>query len=144
MRKRANPDSEANIRRIDSKARALKQTHGFQVHFLRGQEVVTKMFSDTIYGGKESARRAARKFKRAAMLELPARLFRGPQRTDKQRAAAKAKVAPKKSSAKPKASAKRASARPAKVASKAKSVGRSKAKAKSAASSKRTGKARRR
>ncbi|MEO5856507.1 MAG: hypothetical protein ABIR21_10695, partial [Chthoniobacterales bacterium] len=78
MRKRANPDSEPNIRRIDSKARAQKQTHGFQVHFLRGREVVTKMFSDTIYGGKESARRAARKFKRETTLELPERIFRGP------------------------------------------------------------------
>jgi hypothetical protein len=78
MKKRANPDSEANIRRIDSKPRAKKQTHGFQVHFLRGSESVTKMFSDTIYGGKESARRAARKFKRAAMQELPGRVFRGP------------------------------------------------------------------
>ncbi len=78
MRKRANPDSEANIRRIDSKARAKKQTHGFQVHFLRGSEAVTRMFSDTIHGGKEQARRAARKFKREAMLELPERIFRGP------------------------------------------------------------------
>ncbi|MEY2547449.1 MAG: hypothetical protein QOD64_31, partial [Verrucomicrobiota bacterium] len=32
MKKRANPDSEQNIRRIDTKARAKKQTHGFQVH----------------------------------------------------------------------------------------------------------------
>jgi hypothetical protein len=78
MKKRANPDSEANIRRIDSKARAKKQTHGFQVHFLRGSEAVTKMFSDTVYGGKESARRAARKFKRTAMQDLPERIFRGP------------------------------------------------------------------
>lgn len=78
MKKRANPDSEANIRRIDSKARASKQTHGFQVHFLRGAQAITRMFSDTVYGGKEGARRAARKFKREAMAELPARVFRGP------------------------------------------------------------------
>jgi hypothetical protein len=78
MKKRANPDSEANIRRIDSKPRASKQTHGFQVHFLRGAQAVTRMFSDTVYGGKEGARRAARKFKREAMAELPARVFRGP------------------------------------------------------------------
>jgi hypothetical protein len=78
MRKRANPDSEANIRRIDSKPKAKKQTHGFQVHFLRGVEAVTKMFSDTLYGGKEGARRAARKFKRSAMADLPERIFRGP------------------------------------------------------------------
>ena len=95
MKKRANPDSEANIRRIDSKARAKKQTHGFQVHFLRGRDAVTKMFSDTVYGGKESARRAARKFKRAAMSDLPERIFRGPisaakaARTSKSKAKAK-------------------------------------------------------
>ena len=95
MRKRANPDSEANIRRIDSKAKAKKQTHGFQVHFLRGREAVTKMFSDTVYGGKESARRAARKFKRSAMAELPERVFRGPVKAEpvrlKSKAAAKTK-----------------------------------------------------
>jgi hypothetical protein len=73
MRRRPNPDSEANIRRIDTKARAKKQTHGFQVHFLRGSNVVTKMFSDSIYGGKEGARRAARRFRRAAMRRLPKR-----------------------------------------------------------------------
>src|SRR5690242_7877073 len=67
MRRRSNPESEANIRRIDTKARAKKQTHGFQVHFLRGDQVVTKMFSDSVYGGKEAARRAARKFKRTTM-----------------------------------------------------------------------------
>jgi hypothetical protein len=77
MRRRPNPDSEANIRRIDTKPRAKKQTHGFQVHFLRGTEVVTKMFSDSIYGGKEAARRAARKFKRTAICRLPKRRFIG-------------------------------------------------------------------
>jgi hypothetical protein len=79
MKKRANPDSEQNIRRIDTKPRAKKQTHGFQVHFLRGRETVTRLFSDSGYGGKEGARRAARKFKRTAMSDLPARVFRGPK-----------------------------------------------------------------
>lgn len=78
MRKRANPDSEENIRRIDSKPKAKKQTHGFQVHFLRGAQSITKMFSDMSYGGKEGARRAARKFKKTAMSDLPERMFRGP------------------------------------------------------------------
>ncbi len=78
MKKRANPDSEANIRRIDSKPKAKKQTHGFQVHFLRGDDAVTRMFSDTVYGGKESARRAARKYKKDSMRGLPERIFRGP------------------------------------------------------------------
>jgi hypothetical protein len=77
MRRRPNPDSEANIRRIDTKARAKKQTHGFQVHFLRGNEIVTKMFSDSVYGSKKAARRAARKFKRTALRRLPRRKFVG-------------------------------------------------------------------
>jgi len=76
-RRRPNPDSEANIRRIDTKRRAKKQTHGFQVHLLRGNEAVTKMFSDSLYGGKEAARRAARKFKRSIMRHLPKRRFVG-------------------------------------------------------------------
>ena len=91
MKKRANPDSEANIRRIDSKPRAKKQTHGFQVHFLRGSEAVTRMFSDTVYGGKESARRAARKFKKMAMADIPERVFRGPLSGDGKRGGAKSK-----------------------------------------------------
>jgi|SRR5688500_14152713 hypothetical protein len=76
--KRANPDSEQNIRRIDTKPRAKKQTHGFQVHFLRSGDTVTRLFSDSGYGGKEGARRAARKFRKSAMSELPERVFRGP------------------------------------------------------------------
>ena len=54
-RKRPNPQSEENIRRIDTKPRAKKQTHGFQVHFLRGDRVVTRMFSDNMSGGKQAA-----------------------------------------------------------------------------------------
>jgi len=77
MRRRPNPDSEANIRRIDTKARAKKQTHGFQVHFLRGHEIVTRMFSDSLHGGKQGARRAARKFKRSVMRRLPRRRLAG-------------------------------------------------------------------
>jgi len=73
MRRRSNPDSEANIRRIDTKKRAKKQTHGFQVHFLRGKNAVTRMFSDSLYGGKEGARRAARKFKKRAIGRAPKR-----------------------------------------------------------------------
>ena len=73
MRKRSNPDSEQNIKRIDTKPRAKKQTHGFQVHFVRGASTGTRMFSDAVYGGKESARKAARKYRREAMGDLPAR-----------------------------------------------------------------------
>lgn len=100
MKKRVNPDSEANIRRIDSKPKAKKQTHGFQVHFLRGTQAVTKMFSDAIHGGKESARRAARKFRKSAMGDLPERIFRGPvsvvaegRQKSKSRSAVRAKAA---------------------------------------------------
>jgi hypothetical protein len=85
MRRRPNPQSEANIRRIDTKMRAKKQTHGFQVHFLRGTTAVTKMFSDSIYGGKEAARRAARKFKRAAMTKLAKRLIAGGKKKPRRR-----------------------------------------------------------
>jgi hypothetical protein len=60
MRKRSNPDSEQNIKRIDTKPRAKKQTHGFQVHFVRGSSTGTRMFSDAVYGGKEQARKAPR------------------------------------------------------------------------------------
>lgn len=91
MKKRANPDSEENIRRIDTKARAKKQTHGFQVHFLRGGDTITRLFSDNGYGGKEGARRAARKFKKSAMGKLPERVFRGPISAAKARARSAAK-----------------------------------------------------
>jgi hypothetical protein len=74
-RKSSNPQSEENIRRIDTKARAKKQTHGFQVHFLRGDRTVTKMFSDNVYGGKQAARRAARKFKQSMRRRLPQRKY---------------------------------------------------------------------
>src|SRR5881394_3866653 len=91
MRRRSNPESEANIRRIDTKARAKKQTHGFQVHFLRGTTAVTKMFSDSIYGGKEAARRAARRFKSSAM----GKLLKGVVGRMKTKAKAKAKAKPR-------------------------------------------------
>ena len=61
MRRRSNPESEPNIRRIDTKTRAKKQTHGFQVHLLRGKTAITKMFSDSLCGGKEAARRTLRR-----------------------------------------------------------------------------------
>ena len=85
MRRRPSPQSEANIRRIDTKMRAKKQTHGFQVHFLRGTTAVTKMFSDSIYGGKEAARRAARKFKRGALTKLAKRIIGGGKKKPRRR-----------------------------------------------------------
>jgi hypothetical protein len=91
VKKRANPDSEQNIRRIDTKPRAKKQTHGFQVHFLRGGNTVTRLFSDNGHGGKEGARRAARKFRKSAMGDLPERIFRGPGAAKKSRGKKQAK-----------------------------------------------------
>ena len=98
MRKRSNPDSEQNIKRIDTKPRAKKQTHGFQVHFVRGSSTGTRMFSDAVYGGKEQARKAARKYRKEVMGDLPPRTTLSP----KARSAAKAAAA-KKSAAKAKA-----------------------------------------
>jgi len=85
MRRRSNPDSEQNIRRIDTRKRAKKQTHGFQVHFLRGTKAVTKMFSDSLYGGKAGARRAARKFKEKALGRAPKRGTRATSRRRRRR-----------------------------------------------------------
>jgi hypothetical protein len=87
MKKRPNPDSEANIRRIDTRPRAKKQTHGFQVHLLRGDQAITRLFSDTNFGGKEGARRAARKFKRSALGDMPERASRGTAASGRRAAA---------------------------------------------------------
>lgn len=98
MRKRSNPDSEQNIKRIDTKPRAKKQTHGFQVHFVRGSSNGTRMFSDAVYGGKEQARKAARKYRREVMGDLP------PRTTLSSRGSARkagAKKSPAKKSSKP-------------------------------------------
>lgn len=62
-----NPDSETNIRRIDTKA-----THGFQVHFDRKGTIYTKFFSDVGCGGKEKAREEARKFRDELKDKIPA------------------------------------------------------------------------
>ncbi len=98
MRKRSNPDSEQNIKRIDTKPRAKKQTHGFQVHFVRGSSTGTRMFSDAVYGGKEQSRKAARKHRREVMGDLPPRTTLAAGRSAK-KAAAK-KTAAKKTAAK--------------------------------------------
>ena len=102
MRKRSNPDSEQNIKRIDTKPRAKKQTHGFQVHFVRGSSTGTRMFSDAVYGGKEQARKAARKYRREVMGDLPPRTTltkKGASKPAAKKVVAK-KVATKKTPAK--------------------------------------------
>ena len=101
MRKRSNPDSEQNIKRIDTKPRAKKQTHGFQVHFVRGSSTGTRMFSDAVYGGKEQARKAARKHRREVMGDLPPRTTLSSARNrGKAKAKAKAKKPAKKKTVK--------------------------------------------
>ena len=90
MRKRSNPDSEQNIKRIDTKPRAKKQTHGFQVHFVRGSSTGTRMFSDAVYGGKEQARKAARKYRREVMGDLPPRTTLATPRSKSAKPAKKA------------------------------------------------------
>jgi len=95
MRKRSNPDSEQNIKRIDTKPRAKKQTHGFQVHFVRGSSTGTRMFSDAVYGGKEQARKAARKYRKEVMGDLPPRTTLSPKARSAARAAAAKKSAGK-------------------------------------------------
>ena len=98
MRKRSNPDSEQNIKRIDTKPRAKKQTHGFQVHFVRGSSTGIRMFSDAVYGGKEQARKAARKYRREVMGDLPPRTTLNPGAALRNRQMAAKKAAAAKSS----------------------------------------------
>ena len=53
---------------------------------------MTKMFSDSVYGGKEAARRAARKFKKSAM----ARVGRGAPKAATKKAAPRKRKKPAK------------------------------------------------
>ena len=46
---------------------------------------MTRLFSDNGFGGKEGARRAARKFRKSAIGDLPDRVFRGPGAAKKAR-----------------------------------------------------------
>jgi hypothetical protein len=69
--KPSNPESLPNIRRIDSRPKAKRQTHGWQVHVVRQQDEQTKLFSDGAYGGKRPARAAAIHFRDALLEKLP-------------------------------------------------------------------------
>ena len=69
---RSNKDSEQHIRRIEVDRKGKGATLGFQVHFSRGGRLWTKFFSDAKCGGKEKARRAARKFRNSLEESLPA------------------------------------------------------------------------
>ena len=79
---RTNPDSEENIRRIDSARRTSKGggTHGFQVHFNRSGVNYTRLISDSPTGGKENARELAREFREVLRAAIPPTL-NGPSRS---------------------------------------------------------------
>ena len=79
---RTNPDSEENIRRIDSSRRNGKGggTHGFQVHFNRAGINYTRLVSDAQSGGMENARELARDFREVLRSSIPTSL-NGPARS---------------------------------------------------------------
>ncbi len=79
---RKNPDSEENIRRIDSTRRKTKGggTHGFQVHFNRAGVNYTRLISDSMSGGKEKARELAKEFREVLRSSIPPSR-NGPGRT---------------------------------------------------------------
>jgi hypothetical protein len=71
MRRRSNPLSERNIKRIDTRPDASKQTHGFQVCISRNGSLHTKHFSDSLYGGTKGALKAARNYRDEMLGEMP-------------------------------------------------------------------------
>lgn len=71
MRPRTNRLSERNIKRIDTRPDAAKQTHGFQVWFSRSGKVYSKMFSDAKWGGRKRALDAARAHRDELEKNLP-------------------------------------------------------------------------
>src|SRR5690348_2938313 len=67
MARYRNPESELNIRRIDG-----RRTHGFQFHAQRLDLKLTRMYSDTVSGGKGQALERARHFRDKVVPTLPA------------------------------------------------------------------------
>jgi hypothetical protein len=67
----SNPESLPNIRRIDTRPKANRQTHGWQVHVVRQHDEHTKHFSDNTYGGKYVARTAAIHYRGVLLDQLP-------------------------------------------------------------------------
>jgi len=80
MARYRNPDSELHIKRIDTKPHRKKQTHGYQVHFSRGDALWTKFFSDSKFRAKEDAKQAAREFRDYLEKTIPESLGGGPVR----------------------------------------------------------------
>ncbi len=70
MRRRSNPLSERNIKRIDTRPDAAKQTHGFQVCISRDGGLHTKHFSDSLYGGLKGSLKAARVYRDNMLAEM--------------------------------------------------------------------------
>ena len=68
MSRYRNPESEANIRRIDS-----TRVHGFQFHAQRLDLRITRLFSDSVSGGKDAALERARDFRDKVVSTLPQR-----------------------------------------------------------------------
>ena len=57
---------------------------------------MTKMFSDSVYGGKEAARRAARKFKKSAIAKVVREASRKSKKvTSRKKPASRKKAAPR-------------------------------------------------
>lgn len=71
MRRRSNPLSERNIKRIDTRPDAAKQTHGFQVCISRHGKLHTKHFSDSLFGGQKGSLKAARAYRDQMLAEMP-------------------------------------------------------------------------
>lgn len=71
MRRRSNPLSERNIKRIDTRSDAAKQTHGFQVCISRDGALHTKHFSDSLYGGVKGSLKAARTYRDETLGDMP-------------------------------------------------------------------------
>lgn len=59
-----------NITRLDT------STNGYQVRLCRRGKYLTKLFSDTIYGGKRAALKAAREYRDSMVEDLPQPLTR--------------------------------------------------------------------
>jgi hypothetical protein len=71
MRRRSNPLSERNIKRIDTRPEATKQTHGFQVCISRDGSLHTKHFSDSLFGGVKGSLKKARAYRDEMLADMP-------------------------------------------------------------------------
>jgi hypothetical protein len=71
MRRRSNPLSERNIKRIDTRPDSAKQTHGFQVCISLNGALHTKHFSDALYGGLKGSLKKARAYRDAMLSDMP-------------------------------------------------------------------------